>query len=266
MPFTLSEVVPWGRSYDEYVSMFSLSPLDLKQKILGCGDGPASFNSILSSRGGTVVSIDPAYSYSAAIIKRRIDETYDVVLEQTRKNKKEFIWETITSVEELGSIRMAAMTTFLKDYETGKKEGRYIAGELPQLPFYDKEFYLALCSHFLFLYSKQLSEEFHFTSIKELCRVAQEVRIFPVLELNPIKSRHLENVTAKLERELYDVKIKIVPYQFQKGGNEMLIIKSPNNAAHESTRTVSYQKSRALIGNNRDKSHSLEPVEALVAC
>lgn len=44
MSFTLSEVVPWGRSYDEYLAMFSLSPEDLWQKILGCGDGPAGFN------------------------------------------------------------------------------------------------------------------------------------------------------------------------------------------------------------------------------
>jgi hypothetical protein len=229
MSFTLSEIVPWGRSYDEYISMFSLSPADLKQKILGCGDGPACFNSILSSKGGSIVSVDPAYSFSAEELGKRIEQTYEVVLEQTRKNRDEFIWENISSVEELGRIRMAAMESFLKDFENGKAEGRYIAGSLPKLPFNDKEFGIALCSHFLFLYSEQLSEEFHTAAIKELCRVAPEVRIFSLLELGAKKSRHLKPVAAVLEKEHYQIEIKKVPYQFQKGGNEMIIINHPTS-------------------------------------
>jgi hypothetical protein len=43
--FTLDKVVPWGRSFDEYVRMFDLTPADLGKRILGCGDGPASFGS-----------------------------------------------------------------------------------------------------------------------------------------------------------------------------------------------------------------------------
>ena len=59
MGFTLDKVVPWGRSYDEYVSMFGLTENDLALRILGCGDGPAAFNSELCKRGGNVVSVDP---------------------------------------------------------------------------------------------------------------------------------------------------------------------------------------------------------------
>lgn len=228
MPFTLSEVVPWGRSYDEYISMFSLSPADLKQNILGCGDGPASFNSTLSSKGGSIISVDPVYAFTEEEIRNRIEETFKVVLEQTRKNKDEFLWEDISSVEELGRIRMSAMESFLNDFKKGKAEGRYQTGSLPQLPYKDNEFHIALCSHFLFLYSEQLSEEFHLASIRELCRVAYEVKIFPILELGSKRSRHLKSVCTGLEKEDYHIEIKKVQYQFQKGGNEILIIKSPN--------------------------------------
>jgi hypothetical protein len=238
MSFTLSEVVPWGRSYDEYISMFALAPADLRQRILGCSDGPASFNSILSSQGGAIVSVDPVYSFTAAEIRKRIAETSAVVLAQTRKNRDEFVWENISSVEELGRIRMAAMAKFLKDFTKGKAAGRYIAGSLPRLPFKDKEFGLALCSHFLFLYSAQLTEEFHFASIRELCRVARQVRIFPVLELGAKESRHLKPVVAGLEKGYYQIGVKKVPYQFQKGGNEMMIITSPDNSMHRPGRRV----------------------------
>jgi hypothetical protein len=233
MSFTLSEVVPWGRSYDEYVSMFSLSPSDLKRKILGCGDGPACFNTVLSSEGGAVISVDPIYSFSAKEIRGQIEKTFEVILDQAGKNRDEFIWETISSVEELGRIRMTAMESFLEDFETGKAEGRYIAGGIPDLPFKDKEFDIALCSHFLFLYSEQLSVEFHRTSIRELCRVADELRIFPLIELGGKESRHLKPLIDDFEKEQYDIEIKEVPYQFVKGGNEMVIIKSPEKGNRE---------------------------------
>ena len=42
--FTLDQVVPWGRSFDEYRAMFAMTDMDLTGRILGCGDGPASFN------------------------------------------------------------------------------------------------------------------------------------------------------------------------------------------------------------------------------
>ncbi|MBU1233179.1 MAG: SAM-dependent methyltransferase [Proteobacteria bacterium] len=224
MSFKLSKVVPWGRSYDEYISMFSLSPTELKESILGCSDGPASFNSILNKQNGSIVSVDPLYSHTTAQIKKRIDETYETVLEQTRKNHSEFVWNSISSVEELGKIRMAAMNEFIQDFEKGKKEKRYINASLPRLPFSDKEFNIALCSHFLFLYSEQFTEKFHFESIKELCRVAKIVKIFPVLELGSVKSRHLETIINKLEKENYRVQLKKVAYEFQKGGNELLEI------------------------------------------
>ena len=222
MAFTLDQIVPWGRSFDEYKAMFGLSPEDLEKRLLGCSDGPASFNCVLTRRGGRIVSADPLYHFSKDEIGKRIDETYAEVMEQTRKNEHEFVWAHITSVEELGSIRMDAMNKFLSDYTAGQQQGRYVAAALPDLPFKDKEFDIALCSHFLFLYSGQLPEDFHFASIKELCRVAAEARIFPLLELGAKRSRHLEKIIGRLQTEGYDVRMEKVAYEFQKGGNEML--------------------------------------------
>lgn len=223
MTFSLNEVVPWGRSFDEHVAMFAMSEDDLLWKrILGCGDGPAAFNAVLTRRGGKVVSVDPIYKFSADEIRRRIDATYPIVIEQTRKNSNEFVWRHIHSVEELGRIRMAAMEEFLSDYLSGFMEGRYIEASLPSLPFEDGEFDLAICSHLLFLYSEHLSGDFHVVSIRELCRVADEVRIFPLLELSAKRSRHLKSVLTRLRKEGFVAAIEAVAYEFQKGGNERL--------------------------------------------
>ncbi|MGB0384579.1 MAG: SAM-dependent methyltransferase [Ardenticatenaceae bacterium] len=224
MAMTLDKVVPWGRSLDEYVSMFDLTDEHLSQRILGCADGPASFNSEMKQRGHQVISCDPVYHFSAAEIARRIDETYDHIMSQVQKSKQDYVWGVIPSPAELGRVRMAAMQTFLADYALGKQEGRYLAESLPHLPFANKQFDLALCSHFLFLYSQQLSLAFHLAAIQEMCRVAKEVRIFPLLDLHCNPSPHRKPTTLALRQAGWHLEIRNVPYEFQRGGNAMMRI------------------------------------------
>jgi len=222
--FTLDKVVPWGRSFDEYCRMFSLTDADLAGRIVGCADGPASFNAEATQRGARVVSCDPIYAFGTDDIRTRIAATSHDIIEQTRQNQHEFVWTSIESPEELLTVRTQAMELFLADYDAGKVEGRYVAAELPLLPFEERAFDLAVCSHFLFLYSQQLGEAFHHTAIMELCRVAKEVRIFPLLALGGVGSSYVSPL-AKSIRELgHTVSIERVPYEFQRGANKMMRI------------------------------------------
>lgn len=222
MAIKYEEVVPWGRNFDEYCRMFDLTQDDLKQKILGCGDGPASFNAICNSRGGSVVSVDPIYSLSREQISQRIKKTFDIVISQTAVNRDKFNWDRIRSVEELGAVRMAAMNEFLDTYEEGKAAGRYVAGSLPQLDFKDNSFDLALSSHFLFLHSDNLSLQFHYESIREMLRIARDVRIFPILDVNVNRSAYVDKIFGEFES--FHIEIRRVDYEFQIGGNEMMVI------------------------------------------
>jgi len=222
MSFTLEKAVPWGRNFDEYVAMFALTPLDFRRRILGCADGPAAFNAVVNRTGGGVVSVDPLYASSAQQIKELIDDTYPIVLAETEQNKDEFVWSHVKTVAELGALRMGAMLEFLADYEMGVKEFRYVDGELPSLPFMDRTFELALCSHFLFLYSDQYDLRFHIDSVHELCRVAEEVRIFPLNELGARPSRHLKQVVDVCQQSGLNPEIVTVDYEFQKGANRYL--------------------------------------------
>ncbi len=224
MTFKLNDVVPWGRNCDEYVRMFDLTEDELSLSILSCADGPACFNSEMTKRSGRVISCDPIYEFTIDQLQKRIEDTYDKVMEETYKNQKNFVWDIIKSSENLAQVRMEAMKEFLLDFEAGKQEGRYLAESLPSLPFEDKEFDLAVCSHFLFLYTEQLSLDFHLASILEMCRVAKEVRIFPLLDLALNKSRYIPAICSELINAGLTVEIKKVPYEFQRGGNEMMRI------------------------------------------
>ena len=207
--------------------MFLLSSDDLEKKIIGCGDGPASFNAELSTRGGNVTSIDPIYQFAPDHIRSRIEEVYPQIIEQVSGNRNDYVWKTIHSVEELGKARMQAMTTFLDDYEKKQKSERYIDASLPVLPFEKRTFDLALCSHYLFLYSDHVDLESHILSMKELCRVAKEVRVYPLLSIRDNEeSPHLKPVMAELERNSIQVSLVPVEYEFQKGATRMLVAKS----------------------------------------
>ncbi len=224
MAFTLNDVIPWGRNLAEYNAMFDLSEEDRQLSILGCGDGPASFNVEGTAQGMRIVSVDPLYDIRASEIRERIDATAREVAAQLRSNRDEFVWTHFADVDELIATRLAAMERFMADYELGIAQGRYVTGGVSDLPFHDHSYDLALCSHQLFLDSEQHNLAFHLQALRELARVADEVRIFPLLELGGKESRHLPAVMMALPRMGLRVEKVSVPYEFQRGGNEMLRI------------------------------------------
>ena len=226
MDFHYKDIVPWGRSFDEYLDMFNLCEGDLARDIVGVGDGPASFNTLMYQRGTPIVSVDPIYRYSEAELRQRIQDTYEDVIAQARQNEDKFVWTKFASVDELAEIRMQAMEEFCQDFETGRRQGRYIDASLPNLPFSDRHFDLVLSAHLLFFYSANRDLAFHLNAIRELLRIGTEVRIFPIVDVNSNPSLFLSPVMDALEKDGITCSVERVPYHFQKTGNEMLRLKS----------------------------------------
>ncbi len=224
MAMTLEQIVPWGRSLSEYQRMFALTDADQAGTILGCGDGPASFNAELTAAGKRVISIDPLYAFNAAAIRQRVRETCTTIVDKVKRTPADYLWTEFADPDALGAHRLATMERFLLDYEAGRAAGRYQTQAVPTLDFADQHFTLALSSHFLLLYTAQLSLDFHRAALRELCRVAQEVRIFPLLDLACQPSAHIEPLQAYLANLGYQAQIENVPYEFQRGGNQMLRI------------------------------------------
>jgi len=221
---TINEAYPWGRSFDEYRRMFNLTEEDLAGRIVGCADGPAAFNAGMRRRGKRVISCDPLYAFTGGEIRDRIAVTATRLVAMARESGDRFVWDRIQSPEELGRVRMTAMEQFLADYDSGRAEGRYLDRSLPSLGFPDGSFDLAICSHFLFLYSPILSLNLHQQAIEAMCAVAEEVRIFPLLTFNSDPSPYVEPVMTALRSAGRIASIERVTYEFQKGGNEMLRI------------------------------------------
>lgn len=225
MAFLLKDVVPWGRNLNEYRKMFDLTDEELSnKKIIGFGDGPASFNSEAKGLGYDVTSLDRIYKFTRLELDKRISDSRDIIIEQMKNNADNYVWREIKTLDELEQIRMSAMKTFIADYDKGKADRRYIYHELPnKTEFSEDTFDLGLSSHFLLMYTA-LGYDFHIKSINEMLRICREVRIFPIVDLDGNNSK-LTNKVMECFQENYEVQLISTAYEFQKCDNLMLSIK-----------------------------------------
>ena len=116
--------------------------------------------------------------------------------------------------------RTASIEAFTEHFAANPEQ--YVAASLPELPFPDRSFDLALCSHLLFSYADRLDREFHLASILELVRVAAEVRVFPLVPMGLAENPGLPEVIAELEAMHVHAVVRPVDYEFQRGGHSML--------------------------------------------
>jgi ubiquinone/menaquinone biosynthesis C-methylase UbiE len=121
-------------------------------------------------------------------------------------------------------MRKRSAALFARDVEVHPE--RYVPASLPVLPFEDRQFDLVLSSHFLFTYADRLDENFHYQALVEMHRVSRgEVRVFPLLDQggHPLDTM-IGAVQVLLLRQGIESKISEVPYEFQRGGNRMLVL------------------------------------------
>ena len=57
-----------------------LTEEDMRKRIAGFGDGPASFNAEATKLGYDVTSLDPIYNFSRDQLMERIEQVRDVVM------------------------------------------------------------------------------------------------------------------------------------------------------------------------------------------
>ena len=224
MAFLLDQVVPWGRTMQEYVEMFSLSEPDLCCKIAGFGDGPASFNCEATIEGRNVTSLDIIYQFTNEQIKSQVYKTKDIIIEQTKLNMGNYIWSSVKDLADLEERRMRAVRLFLNDFDSGKNAGRYVYHELPnRTDFADNTFDIGLSSHFLLMYTS-LGYNFHIRAIDEMLRVCKEIRITPIVDLDGNPSELTAQIIEHYQNS-YKVQVVKTSYLFLKNGNQMLCIR-----------------------------------------
>ncbi|MFA5214173.1 MAG: hypothetical protein WC406_12615, partial [Methanoregula sp.] len=65
-------------------------------------------------------------------------------------------------------------------------------------------------------------------AIQEMLRIAPEVRIFPLVDLNGRVSTYRDPLVTSLQKNGYEVTIRDVRYEFLKSGNQMMSVARKN--------------------------------------
>ncbi len=224
----IDRIAFFGRTYSEYLSVFDLNEQLLRQgAILDCPAGASSFAAEAHKLGFDVAACDILYNHSVDELIEKCKKDIQHVFEKFDEAEHLYVWKYYKNKDEVIALRNKALKLFAEDFPVGFREKRYVEAELPHLPFPDKSFSIVLSGNFLFLYGDRLDLEFHKTCIKELVRVcSREVRIFPLVGLDAKPYPYLDEILSFLDSAGIKAEIVKVPFEFQKGANKMMKIRT----------------------------------------
>ncbi len=208
--------------------MFDIDPKALaRMRVLDCPAGPASFVATATERGINATGVDVLYHDPPPMLSERCDDAIEETADQLRSARELFLWDYYGSVEDRVALLERAASRFLAEYPSGRTDSRYVAAELPRLPFADDWFSVVLSSHLLFLYGDRLSMAFHRESVLELARVAtDEVRIYPLVELDGTPYPRLDAIRDELAAAGHRSTIRPVPFEVLRGATDMLVVEA----------------------------------------
>lgn len=210
-----------SRSYAEYRAMFGLA--ELPRSVLDCCAGGSGFTAVAAAAGVDAVAVDPAYELSGRELADAVRSGTSTGGNIVDQYSGDFTWHWYGGREERDRMRTEAAEQFLADRAAHPE--RYVAASLPHLPFDTGRFELALCSHLLFTWSDHLDATWHLAALRELARVAAQVRVFPlVVQGNGAPVPFLDHVRHELAEGGLLSEIRKVPYEFQRGADEMLVL------------------------------------------
>jgi SAM-dependent methyltransferase len=220
----VGEFLVSARSFAEYEAMFSLSASDLAGRVLDCPAGAASFTAHAARLGALATAVDPVYAIAPRELRRLVVSEQDRGSAHTIAGSDRYVWDFYGDSVGHRAMRWASALTFVDDIAA--HPDRYVVGSLPALPFDDGQFDLVLSSHFLFTYADRLDGRFHHRALVELLRVCSgEVRVFPLLDQGGhALGQMTEEVLGWLRRGGATAEVRPVAYEFQRGGNQMLVL------------------------------------------
>lgn len=218
----MRKLVLWGHGVDEYREMFDLSQDDMNSSILEYGCGPSAVNSRQTANNNKVISCDPLFVLDKDTLSSKVTMIFADMAEQVKREQERFDFTRSGGYEQLVAERQQGVKEFFADYQAGKAQGRYQGITDYNLPFADFSFDFALSSHYLFADLDNQTVEFHLAVIRELARVAKEVRIFPLIDREGNTSEFLGPVLLGLQQDNYGVEVREVDFHLHQTGNAML--------------------------------------------
>jgi len=224
MKYEIDDFAFIGRTLAEYQRMFDMDTAAWSgQRVLDCPAGPCSFVAEAQKHGIDAVGADVMYDRSPGTLAQVSTADINRAVAAFDGIEDLFRWDFYQNVSDLTVYRERAASQFLRDY--AHNGTRYTHVELPELPFSDEAFDLVLSAHFLFLYDDRLSLEFHLETARELLRVGEQLRVFPLHSFDGERSELVASIVKELQSDHCDTEVREVPFEFQRGADTMLVVR-----------------------------------------
>lgn len=224
-PRGLGDIITTARPFDEYRAMFDLTEADLLAgPILDCPGGAGDFAEGVRALGGTVISVDPVYATPREDFLEAARRDTHTGNRYVVENPHLYVMGFFRDTDDHLARRLAGLERFAAGFHG---PGPYhVAASLPHLPFPDGHVRLALSAHLMFTYPDHLDRDAHLASLRELLRVAaEEVRVFPLLDTTLQRVPYFDDLLATLAADGVHAQIRRVPYEWQRGADEMLVLR-----------------------------------------
>lgn len=222
MEIANTAMINWVYNFADYQQMYDLNSTDLLQPIFDFPAGISSFNAEATQKGFQICSADPLYQLSEADVRAHAERIFQDTVASLKATPVRLQNPAEANLHHIIQRWKQAEELFLQDYAKGRVEKRYQPATLPSLPYQTHQFHIALCTDCLFYHAAIHSDLTQV--VKELCRVAEEVRIFPLLDDQGKVSDELGPLMLFLQKQNFGVEVRQVPFQLLQGGNAMLRI------------------------------------------
>jgi hypothetical protein len=188
--------------------------------------GACSFTAIANKLGASAVAADILYQRD----KETLQKLGEIGIQKIYANTAWMATHNMSFYKDLAGhrrTRESALRDFLADFD----RERYKYAKFPHLRLAADSFDLCLSGHFLFTYDDRFDYEFHLTSIISMAKIAKEVRIFPLVDMNNSRAgsdKPFSPFVYRLIDELpeFGLRAEIVPvdFEFQRGAGFMMKI------------------------------------------
>jgi hypothetical protein len=222
----ITKILVTSRDYHEYLAMFGLSEEDCRTyRFLDCPGGASDFGAQVRRRGGQAVSVDPVYDLSPDELQEHVLSELDRGIQRAADVPFLYDFAWTGGLDGYLARRREAAETFLADYTrhaAHKASPHYVTAALPDLPFLSGTFDIAVVPNLLFCYANHFDVAWHRQAVRELLRVARQVRIHPLTESTGTPYGQLDELIGLLSEDGIHCSVVDVEYRLHPGPSRTL--------------------------------------------
>ncbi|MFG2917780.1 hypothetical protein ACGF0D_33410 [Kitasatospora sp. NPDC048298] len=230
IPLVPPDVLVTSRPLDEYCALFGLTRARLAAlpgPLLDCPGGAAGLAAEARELGCRVIAVDPAYALPLPVVADRALAARAAMA--AAMAARPHLYPSPRPYRSERYLRSWDRARRLFAADSAAHPQRYVAAELPRLPFADGAFALTLSGYLLFAYPERFGLERQLAALVELVRVTAvdgEVRVQPLCDGYGHRCGHLDPLRYALGEHRIASEVRRLPGAVDGRTHRVLVLRA----------------------------------------